>query len=308
LFFVINSIDEKIFLTLIFGLVKMTKRSRAHQIEDLGRSHIRLIFEKAGWTVENLSKDYGEDMLVRIFEGNHATQYTFYIQAKSTDHMVQHLSKSDKKVFFDFYTNHLLHWRRFWEPVILALWDAQNNITYWDYVQFNLDQNSISDEILQKQKTIRLKFPSNRILDSSSLPEIVNLTKRRHQRSHIEQNGAKHLEAVLEKELGLKVEYDGQMGFVIFPKGSFVQDPSGGFQLHAFGRMALTLEKMHKSTGLSAQELFEWGLTTLHKTVTSIEKGFRLVVKDKDGKEIKNWRTISELSYDLDWSAETEEL
>ncbi len=270
----------------------MTTRIRKHEIEDLSRSHLRLIFEKAGWTVEDLSKDYGEDMMVRIFEDNRATPHTFFIQAKSTDHMERHLTKDGNAVFFDLDCGHLIHWRRFWEPVILTLWDAKTSITYWDYVQYNLDQNHISNEVLHNQKTLRLKFPVKRILDEESISQIATLTKNRYARFEIEQEGIQHLIEVLEEDLKLKVEYDGQAGIVFLPKGTFAQDSSGGMKIHVFGKMAMLVEKLQKELGFSGQEVLEKAIDLYRDILKHMSNGYKLVVEDKHGKEIESWRTI----------------
>ena len=33
-------------------------------------------------------------------------------------------------------SSHLQSWERFWEPVILAVWDPADDVTYWEMIQF----------------------------------------------------------------------------------------------------------------------------------------------------------------------------
>ena len=63
----------------------MLQRPRSHRIEDLSRNRLRDAFNSVGWVVEDLRKDYGEDLLVRIFEQGVATPVAFFVQAKATD-------------------------------------------------------------------------------------------------------------------------------------------------------------------------------------------------------------------------------
>lgn len=42
----------------------MPKRPNSHVLEDLSRNRLHNVFEREGWTVEDLRKDYGEDLLI----------------------------------------------------------------------------------------------------------------------------------------------------------------------------------------------------------------------------------------------------
>lgn len=64
---------------------QMPQRPRSHEVEDLSRNRLRDAFNGVGWTVEDLRKDYGEDLLVRIFDNGIATPLSFFVQAKGTD-------------------------------------------------------------------------------------------------------------------------------------------------------------------------------------------------------------------------------
>ncbi len=55
----------------------MTTRPRSHQLESLSRTKVREVFERAGWTIEDLGADYGEDLFVRIFKKGKQRRYHF---------------------------------------------------------------------------------------------------------------------------------------------------------------------------------------------------------------------------------------
>jgi len=67
--------------------VYMPKRPRSHEIEEFSRGRLRDLFGRLGWVVWDLHPDYGEDLLVRIFTNGAATHYSFFVQAKATDHI-----------------------------------------------------------------------------------------------------------------------------------------------------------------------------------------------------------------------------
>src|SRR5712664_1653555 len=109
----------------------MARRPRSHQIEDLSRDRVRSAFNSLGWTVEDLRKDYGEDLLVRIFETGVATPLMFFTQCKGTDSVENYISRGKRKLLFPVKMRHIEHWDRFWEPVILSVWDSKTDRTYW---------------------------------------------------------------------------------------------------------------------------------------------------------------------------------
>ena len=77
----------------------MPRRPRSHHLEDLSRNRVHDAFTAVGWTVEDLRKDYGEDLFVRIFQDGRATLLCFFVQAKATDNLERHLTKGKRSHF-----------------------------------------------------------------------------------------------------------------------------------------------------------------------------------------------------------------
>jgi hypothetical protein len=71
----------------------MPKRPRSHEIEEFSRGRLRDLFGRLGWVVWDLHPDYGEALLVRIFTNGAATPYSFFVQAKATDHINRYMDK-----------------------------------------------------------------------------------------------------------------------------------------------------------------------------------------------------------------------
>lgn len=120
----------------------MPKRPRQHVLEDLARARLHRDFSSIGWSVEDLDKDYGEDLLVRVFEGNRATPWSFYVQSKATDRLDKLRLKDGLHLAVPLASAHLQHWSLFWEPVVLTVYDAKRDVTYWEVVQSHLESRS----------------------------------------------------------------------------------------------------------------------------------------------------------------------
>src|SRR5438876_3973748 len=135
----------------------MPKRPRAHEIEDISRRRLRDIFGRFGWLVWDLYPDYGEDFLVRIFTDNIATHYSFYVQAKGTDNIDKYLREGGKYICFPIDVDHIEHWNKFWEPVILTIWDSKADITYWEIIQDYLQKKNVTPS---SRKTVTVNVPT----------------------------------------------------------------------------------------------------------------------------------------------------
>ena len=113
----------------------MPSRPRSHSLEDVSIAHLTSCFAGVGWTTERLSSDYGEDLLVRVFERTRATEYSFFVQAKATDNLSQFLIHDGEVISFPIDGDHAKYWLHFWEPVILTVYDAASHVTYWTCIQ-----------------------------------------------------------------------------------------------------------------------------------------------------------------------------
>jgi hypothetical protein len=78
----------------------MLQHPRSHRIEDLSRNRLRDAFNSVGWIVGALREDYGEYLLVRIFEQSVATPLAFFVQAKGTDRIEDYTNADETSVLF----------------------------------------------------------------------------------------------------------------------------------------------------------------------------------------------------------------
>jgi hypothetical protein len=242
----------------------MPTRTRSHQIEDLSRNRLHTSFESCGWTVEDLAKDYGEDLLVRIFDQGAATPYSFFVQAKATDRIASYIRQGS--IAFPIETGHLRHWVRFSEPVILTVWDSKRDVTYWVCVQDAVDRMGISNANCKK-KRLSVAIPRANQLDADGLLRISGIAKLRLERHLRENEGAQILIDLLQEKSGRKVsEYNADLGCL------FLNDPEGGGEYHFFGQMRDEVQFYSEKLGLEPQQLLSQGLRSLWNRSRSLTR------------------------------------
>jgi len=274
----------------------MPRRPRSHQLEELSRDRLHTAFGAIGWTVEDLHHDYGEDLLVRIFEREKATRYQFFVQAKATDHIERYLQKDGRSLSYPVSTDHVEHWRQFWEPVILAVWDAGEDITYWECVQTFLDRR-MRQGTWKSAKTIRISIPKDNILNEKGLRRVFVRTRSRFERFEREREGGQVLVNLLEEKLHLEIEYAPQFGILIVGK------PGGEGEVIAFGRFASMLEDLHRKYGVSPYETFRASLDLMKQIVQAYQRGETIALVNEQGTIEKSWPTLEELRRHVDrWS------
>jgi uncharacterized protein DUF4365 len=145
----------------------MPQRPRSHEVEDLSRNRLREAFNGVGWTVEDLRKDYGEDLLVRIFDNGIATPLSFFVQAKGTD-VIQNYVSGTGPIFVPLKRGHVNHWMEFSEPVFVALWDSKADLIYWNCVQTYFSTEEGKTALADTTDSVRI--PVDRPLDATGLP------------------------------------------------------------------------------------------------------------------------------------------
>lgn len=223
----------------------MPQRTRSHQLESLSRNYLHGVFTDVGWTVQDLSQDYGEDLLIRIFNSGQSSHLSFFVQAKATDHLENYLDKRREHILFPIKVDHIEHWKKFWEPVLLTIWDSKTRVTYWVCVQLHIEKIETIKKI--SGKTIKVAVPIANKLDTTGVTEILEITQDRFSRFETEQAGAKILCQMLYTEFGIEIDYDSQNGILILPQGHFVEEGGGLFTF--FGKQAAKIQELEELSG-----------------------------------------------------------
>jgi hypothetical protein len=259
----------------------MPKRPRSHELEELSINQLRIAFTNAGCIVENLHHDYGEDLIVRVFRNNKATSESFFIQAKATETTQKYMRRDGKSLSFPIKRHHIEHWEKFWEPVILTLWDAKTNTTYWEFIQTFTESYEGQKALKRKSESVSVVIPSDNKLDENGVIRILARTQSRFQRLHQEQEGANVLIGLLEENLGIKIEYNPQAGLLS------ITQPDGKLEFVAFGKTLAKLEQLEIATGKNKKEIIENAIKDTYELVISQPEDGSFIETNANGEIIK---------------------
>jgi Domain of unknown function (DUF4365) len=260
-------------------LRQMPKRPRSHQLEDLSRTGLHRLFEGSGWTVEDLSKDYGEDLLVRIFDSGVSTPLSFFVQAKATDNLTLFRSKRANSLHYPISTEHIRHWTRFQEPVILTLWDAQSGDTFWTCIQETQADPSHIPSL--RRKTVRIPISCENRMDEKGLRSLRLLALTRYKRLLREARGAKALIELLKSEFDIGVEYSPRDGVLL------VDVPGEDLRVGFFGPTAARLSRLSAHMKASPKRVLHEAIGRSYKEIREHERTGKLPVRNPETGEIQ---------------------
>lgn len=216
-------------------------RPPAHVREDLSRTRVRRAFESAGWTVEDISRDYGEDQLIRIVDAGEPTGLWFFVQVKSAASLSRYTSANGAVVSYPFAVKNLQRWARTAVPVLLVLWDAETDRLMWRALG-----NGMAAE--PGAKTKRLHFRAEDVLEPSALERVWTFVDDAARAGDRHSAGAETLAALLSEATSSRVEYN--------PNGIIVRDRGGSADVYLFGEMLPVLDELERITGLSSSDAF----------------------------------------------------
>ncbi|MFB7223987.1 DUF4365 domain-containing protein [Streptomyces sp. NPDC056227] len=237
-------------------------------------------FLSMGWATEELAKDYGEDLLVKIFDQGESTPYSFFVQAKSAESLARYTNK-DNLIKYPLSLDHLKHWEDFWEPVFLMIWDKESDTVFWDMIQ---DPEIPVDSSGKKAKFF---IPKDNVLNSDGLKRISNRTRNRHRRFQKEQRGADLLIERLSEALDAEISYNAQNGILyVAPRDQLPQ-------VTFFGKAAERMQAISDRMGLPAELALEEALVTMAEIDSAMSAGQDLIVKHADGSETR-YATVKE--------------
>jgi len=156
----------------IYGNGEMVKRIESNQIGEKAVLLVERIFNDTNWMCNRLSRDFGIDLHVKVFESEHAAPWEFHVQIKGTKR--PHVSKGHIHFVID--TKHLKDWYDSPLPVLFVICNVQSEKAYWLLVKEHLDELDLD---WQDQSTITLRIPINNELRPETLPQIYTDLRRR---------------------------------------------------------------------------------------------------------------------------------
>lgn len=138
------------------------RRTRGHIIADLSANHVERQALLCGYSVERVIHDYGVDLVLYTYshEGEIEAE-TVKIQLKATDAL--HVLKDNQTIAFSIERADLEYWLGEWLPVILIIFDAQEEQAYWIYIQaFFRKSGGLNLSLIGENTTIHLS-KANRV-------------------------------------------------------------------------------------------------------------------------------------------------
>jgi hypothetical protein len=144
----------------IKNITMKKQRTRQHFIEDLGINHIERQVLYSNCTLQRYLYDYGYDAFINTYNENGEYENgIIQIQLKSTDNLKFSVPKQE--IAFDLSKRDLELWLYSNDPVVLVVYDAVNEISYWldlvDY--FKKNQNSLK----KVNKFVRIYIPIDNV-------------------------------------------------------------------------------------------------------------------------------------------------
>lgn len=152
----------------------MTLRPRSHVLETQSRNRLERLFTDECWTVEHIRSDYGEDLLVRIFENDIASPYYFYVQVKATD-KIERFRTASNALEVTVPVTQANTWLELAQPLFLMLWDASADVWHWCHVQTFLLSQDGRDRMSRGEASVRL--PIANYLNATNLTVLTGIVR-----------------------------------------------------------------------------------------------------------------------------------
>ncbi len=223
----------------------MPKRpSSSHQLGDKAHAYVRLAFLEEGWVVSDIHPDYGEDLLVRIFNKEYSRPLYFFVQSKGCKDVSDFLVKNEKFISYPLKRTHIEEWKHFLEPVIITIWDEKTKVIYWQIIQEAIKEVSINKD--QSERSIYV--PTENILNKEGFMRIAMRTLNYSNHLEREKSITDAIMRSLEEKFGIEIEYEENC------EVATIKDAEG-INFILTGRIAEMMEKAARLEGFSEEDL-----------------------------------------------------
>jgi hypothetical protein len=143
------------------------RRTREHVIADLSVNHVERFILRCGWTVERSRYDYGIDLYMQTYNPNGEVESGWVrFQLKATDSLRRSADGTAMHIRLEW--QDLLFWLNENQPVILILYDAQEDKGYWLYVQEYFRQVQWKTRTVATT-TVTVHIPAGNVLDETAI-------------------------------------------------------------------------------------------------------------------------------------------
>jgi hypothetical protein len=147
------------------------KRPRQHVIADLSVNHVERYILLCGFSVERVEHDYGIDLVIFTYDANGEIENgQIYVQLKATDAL--RCIDDGSLITFSLQRSDLEFWLQEPMPWILIVYDAQDNLAYWLYVQSYFERQ-FGFDLAQVGETVTVYLPTSNILNQEAVRQFA---------------------------------------------------------------------------------------------------------------------------------------
>jgi hypothetical protein len=127
-------------------------RTREHVLADLSINHVERQILLCGFAVDRVQHDYGYDLTMYSFDASNAIEPgQVYIQVKGTDDLPW--IASGKIISWSVSQRDLKLWLQETYPVVLAVYDGQQDKAYWIHIQAYIGSRGTAELFARGQTT-----------------------------------------------------------------------------------------------------------------------------------------------------------
>lgn len=137
----------------------MPRRTSEHIIGDRGQLAVQKVLGDAGFAVDVVHHDYGDDLLVQTSHAGEIDACRLWFQVKSTTSIDRHRRKNGSFAYSVPY-GHAVRWVRSLDLVVFVLWDVEGDVGY-----FAEPTTQVSNWKPTGQATVTLRLQAGDVLD-----------------------------------------------------------------------------------------------------------------------------------------------
>jgi hypothetical protein len=151
-------------------------RTREHVIGDLAVNAVERQVLLRGYTLEQMAKDYGYDASLFVYtDQGEAEEGLAFIQVKATERV--NLVRRGTAVAFRLDRSDLQRWLFEPMPVILCLYDARGDRTFWLYIQ-RYFETLPGFNLFAAGETVTAHIPPTQVLTPTAVGDLAEAIRR----------------------------------------------------------------------------------------------------------------------------------
>jgi hypothetical protein len=153
-------------------------RTREHVLADLSVNHLERHILGCGYAVNRMHTDYGIDMLMLTYSDTGEVENGHVLfQVKATDSL--QVLRDGSSISFRVEVADLKLWQEEWMPVILIVYDGENDRAFWLYMQQYIEERNITGEdLLTDQDRVTVRIPVRNRLNRRAVERFRQFRER----------------------------------------------------------------------------------------------------------------------------------